>query len=109
VECSTFGKGAASRGGCGVVSRSNYSARKAARLRGEPVTSRSHEPAPWYTFTLHARGNEDGRVRLERELREFGERDRKRRLERAERRALFRMLAEEGLIEQVEPLDEPTT
>lgn len=79
---------------------SGYKVRKAVRLRGEPVKSRAHEPAPWFTFTTRGQANvtEDGRVRIERELREFGERDAKRRRDRAERAALFTMLEEEGFI-----------
>ena len=67
---------------------SGYKFRKAARLRGEIPKSRSQEPAPWFTWSTKGNVNaalEDGRARLERELRDFGERDAKKRRERAER------------------------
>jgi hypothetical protein len=72
--------------------KSHYKARKAARLRGEAPKGRGHEPAPWYTFRIPSVNNpsnviEDGRMRVERELREFGDRCRKTDEERRARAA----------------------
>jgi hypothetical protein len=77
-----------------------YQKRKRARLNGAPVSSRFHEPAPWYTFTIRGQANvsEDGRVRLEREMREHAEKAAKRANARLERMSLFDMLEAEGYI-----------
>lgn len=76
------------------MGRSRYPERKAARLRGEPPKSRTHEPAPWYTFRIPGPGNpenviDDGRQRIERELTDFGIRLKKLENARRERAALI--------------------
>lgn len=77
-------------------SRGQYKRRKAARLRGEPMTHRGHEPAPWFTFrppVRNDRDTEDPILRVERELSKFGERaryrDRFREAQRAEEAGEF--------------------
>lgn len=48
-------------------SNTKYAQRRAARARGVPMTSRSHEGRPWWTFTI-------GTHRIDRDIERFAAR-----------------------------------